>query len=81
MADPKASTQHLRILTSCDVPGVHRDGDDNPRDPDQNDGLSVGSDPYDPDCVVLTIGSAWVRVRPKLLKLAIDHAAETAPKW
>jgi hypothetical protein len=78
MSDSKATQ---RLVTTCGVPGVHRAGDDNPRDPDQNDGLTVDSDPSDPDCVTVRIGNAWVRVRAKLLKLAADHASETAPKW
>ena len=71
MADPKP-TQILRLVTSCEVPGVHKDGDAL---------LIVVSDQDDPDCVVVRVGGTSIRVRTKLLKLAVDHAAETVPKW
>lgn len=70
MADPKASTQHLRLVTSCEVPGIHGGAL-----------LVVVSDQEDHDCVIVRVGGASIRVRTKLLKLAVDHASETAPKW
>lgn len=70
-----------RITASCAVPGAHQPGDDNPRDPEQFDEIEVRSDPDDVSAVRVCIESRWVRVSARLLKLAVDHASETAPKW